>query len=198
MDVCRGRIVECSAKRLAAMYLRVVHYPQVMDAFWGNLIVTVIGTFLGAGGAVMAAFLLRIGESRRNEIAALAGLIAELNLRRALAPNSGIMDSAHNPRASTTVDMERASHSVIDIRTRISVVRGSLRTKSLAFSPLNDMTRSCNLYLELSSAAPARYASALEALRDSLDNHVGTIAQAFRIDASELRPGLGAFPTRGD
>jgi hypothetical protein len=162
-------------------------YPFLEEVF-----VAVIGSALGAGGAIFAAILLRRREAKRNEGAALLGLIAELHLRRALATN--LERDLTDGDALGSADFARVGQSVIDIRAQIRDVRRLLRPNSQAFEPLNNMSRACNFYLERSAARPGSYMSQLNDLRDSLESRVDEIAAKFKFKVDGLKPGMGAFP----
>jgi hypothetical protein len=134
---------------------------------------------------------LRRREAKRNEGAALLGLIAELHLRRAIAINVGEYRQAD---VRESADFQRVSRSVIDIRAQIRDVRRLLRPNSPAFAPLNNMSRACNLYLEDSEAMPGGCMLQLNVLRDSLESRVDEIAAKFKFKVDGLKPGMGAFP----
>jgi hypothetical protein len=149
----------------------------------------VIGSFLGAGGAIVSALAIRRVEARRAETAALKALLVDLHFRRALAPNTG-----HILRDDQVgADFEHANRSVLAIREQIHAVRLALRPKSPVFDHLSDMTRACNSYLELSAARPGHYIVELATLQASLASSAKSIASLEALRIREWEPGTGAF-----
>jgi hypothetical protein len=144
--------------------------------YWQQLSLEIIGPLIGTfAGALMAFSSER--RSRRSEVqsreqAALSGLVADLNQKRALRP--GELQSV-DPAAGGH-DIERCAQSVLHTRELIRDARINLRPGSEAFEYLISMTASCNTYLREARMDPALYQYALARLHASLDSCVRALS----------------------
>jgi hypothetical protein len=158
------------------------------ETFWPDVIVAVIGSVVGAILTIGIAYATFLFQQHRSEIQHFRGLIRDISTRRALTVRSPKrIDNAVNE------DSYRwANASVVEIREHIKRVRDHIAPDSGVHGILADMLRSCNRYLETSSADPDSYPFHLKALRDELTPAIQQIALTTkRVDA--LEPGSAAY-----
>lgn len=161
-----------------------------MNAFWESVASNVIGTFVGAGLALLTSFfIVRHGETR-NDLRLLQGLIDRLYRSRALRPNQvavpfDTMEVRENER--------RCAKSVLATRDRIAFTSDELSGHSDAFDELDRMHVACLRYLNDVEDDPSRYISSLMTLRSELEPEVGALCARYgalkfrRIGAADLR-----------
>lgn len=167
-----------------------------MDAFWESVASNVIGTFVGAGLALLTSFfVVRYGETR-NDLRLLQALIDRLYRSRALRPNQVATafdtDARENERRSTK--------SVLATRDRIAFTSDELSGHSDAFDELDRMLVACLRYLNDVQDDPSRYISSLMTLRGELEPEVERLCDRYRalqprpIGAADLRNRVAAVP----
>jgi hypothetical protein len=161
-----------------------------MTAFWESVASNIIGTFVGAGLALLTSFfIVRHGETR-NDLRLLQGLIDRLYRSRALRPNQVTL-----PFDSPEVreNERRCAKSVLATRDRIAFTSDELSGHSDAFDELDRMHVACLRYLNDVEDDPSRYIGSLMTLRDELEPEVAALcarygALRFReIGAADLR-----------
>ena len=138
--------------------------------FWLQVISTLIGTLAGALSALGTGYLVRRRESREKEVAALNGLLLDLQFKRALTlvePQAAEMQS---------LDAKRCTESVLHSRQLIREARLQLRPNSRAFGNLARMFAACNTYLQATRANPENYQYELMKLRGVLDDEAKDLA----------------------
>jgi type II secretory pathway component PulJ len=157
--------------------------------FFPDVIVAVVGAVIGSILTVLIAYFTFVVSRVHRETQALNSLIAEIHQRRALAyiDNPRVV-----PRAEQNVDYLHANASILGIKDEVRRARDQLRPRFSLQSPLVEMTRSCNRYLELSASNPDRYWFHLMELRESLMAQIETLARTKR-SISVREPGGGAF-----
>lgn len=156
------------------------------STFWSDLVVTVIGTALGALLAGAVAFVTYVVNVRSKELHALNSLILELSHRRAFSGDAVPIADVDEG------DYSRCNASVLSVREELRHVRGQVREKPALQDPLARMTRACNVYLETAERDPGSYAIELVRLRDKLHEEIRELGRQ-RSDVSMLRPGERAF-----
>lgn len=159
------------------------------DSFWPQIWVELVGALLGAIATVAIAYVTYLLSRRHRETQALNALVGYLNHRRALVP---IEDLRSVPDAKESDDFARVSSSVSAVRDEVHRTRGQVRPVEGLQTPLADMIRACNRYLETTAIAPEEYWFHLMQLRSELIRHVGAIALAKR-NVRPLEPGGGAL-----
>ncbi len=147
-----------------------------MGAFWESVASNVIGTFVGAGLALLTSFfVVRHGETK-DDLRLLQGLIDRLYRSRALRPNQ--VAGPDSP-----VDQEnqrRSTKSILATRDRIAVTSDSLSGHSDAFDELDRMHIACLRYLNDVQDDPSRYISSLMTLRAQLEPEVARLCARYR------------------
>lgn len=170
-------------------------YPHRMEDPNLYLWSTAFSSFFGAVGGALVALFIGVAtswrESVRRERAAVEGLLADLHMRRSLAPNHG--RTVRHRTARRLLDYTRANSSVLEIRTNISSVRRTLRPKSKSFEHLNRMVRACNDYPETSFREPGLYSTQLNTLRCQLTDSMRELDRLNRLGVPDLTPGDGAL-----
>lgn len=144
--------------------------------YWQQLSLEIIGPLIGTFAGALIAFSSE-RRSRRNEMkskeqAALNGLVADLNQKRALVagqPQSVELGAAGH-------DIERCAQSVLHSRELIRDARINLRPGSEAFDYLVSMTAACNTYLKEARIEPNLYQHALARLHALLDSDVRALS----------------------
>lgn len=151
--------------------------------FWPDVLVALIGASL----TVAIAFGTYILNLRRNERRALIALVHELYRRRAFTGKAVAL-----PGARDTPDYMYCNASVLSMKDEIRHARDSVREIPELQRSLAEMTKSCNLYLEMAERDPDSYAIGLMRLRDDLRAKIKEIA-SHRPGVPELEPGGGAY-----
>lgn len=160
-----------------------------MNAFWESVASNVIGTFVGAGLALLTTFfVVRHGETK-NDLRLLQALIDRLYRSRALRPNQvpGPFD------AEARENERRSTKSVLATRDRIAVTSDDLSGHSDAFDELDRMHVACLRYLNEVQDDPSRYIQSLMTLRSELAPEVEQLCARYRtlqwreIGAADLR-----------
>ncbi len=161
-----------------------------MNAFWESVASNVIGTFVGAGLALLTSFfVVRYGETR-NDLRLLQGLIDRLYRSRALRPNQ-VEVQFDSPEARE--NQRRSTKSVLATRDRIAFTSDELSGHSDAFDELDRMLVACLRYLNDVQDDPSRYISSLMALRAELEPEVAGLCsrypalQSREIGAADVR-----------
>lgn len=148
-----------------------------MDGFWESVASNVIGTFVGAGLALLTSYLVvRRGESR-NDVRLIQGLVDRLYRSRALRPGRAPGDWAS---PATQEDQKRGTKSVLATRNRIASVSDDLSGHSQAFDELDAMHVACLRYLNAVEEDPSRYVEALMELRAELEPLVERLCTGVR------------------
>ena len=165
-------------------------YSQRMNAFWESVASNVIGTFVGAGLALLTSFfVVRHGETQ-NDLRLLQALIDRLYRSRALRPNQvpGRFDTAE-----ARENERRSTKSVLATRDRIAVTSDGLSGHSDAFDELDRMHVACLRYLNEVQDDPSQYIQNLMTLRNELEPEVERLCSRYgslrarEIGAADLR-----------
>jgi hypothetical protein len=137
-----------------------------MGTFWESVASSLIGTFIGAGLALLTSFLVvRHGENR-NDARLIQSLVDRLYRTRALRPDRPPADY-NLPEIQE--DQKRCTKSVLTTRNRIAFVSDELSTHSQAFDDLDAMHLACLRYLNSIDEDPSRYVQLLLELRAELE-----------------------------
>lgn len=174
-----------------------------MNAFWESVLANVIGTFVGAGLALLTSYLVVRHEETRNDLRLLQALIDRLYRSRALRAGQVSVpfdspDAQENERRSTK--------SVLMTRDRIAVTSDDLSRHSDAFDELDRMHLACLRYLNDVQDDRSTYIDALMRLRAELEPEVTALCARYPslqwrdLGAADLRyrtPSAGASPRPG-
>ena len=161
-----------------------------MNAFWESVAANVVGTFVGAGLALLTSFLVvRHGETK-DDLRLLQALIDRLYRSRALRANQ---TPAPFDTPEARENERRSTKSVLATRDRIAVTSDGLSGHSDAFDELDRMHVACLRYLNDVQDEPSRYIQSLEILRSELAPEVERLCSRYRalhareIGAADLR-----------
>ncbi len=134
--------------------------------FWLGLVSNIIGTFVGAGLALLTTFwVVRSGE-KKNDVRLIQAVVDRLYRSRALRPGRVPGDYSLE---SVREDQRRGTKSVLATRDRIALTSDELSTHSNAFDELDAMHLACLRYLNAVEDDPSRYVEALMELRAELE-----------------------------
>lgn len=168
-----------------------------MNAFWESVASNVIGTFVGAGLALLTSFfVVRHGETK-NDLRLLQALIDRLYRSRALRP-SQVPGPFDTPEARE--NERRCAKSVLATRDRIAFTSDELSGHSDAFDELDRMHVACLRYLNDVQDDPSRYIESLMTLRSDLTPEVERLCSRYRalqwreIGAADLRNRVVELP----
>lgn len=159
------------------------------DSFWPQILVEFVGALFGAIATVAIAYGTYLLSRMHRETQALNALISYLNHRRSLAPLQNLRSV---PMAEESDDYAQVSSSVLAVRDEVHRTRAEVRPVERLQTPLADMIRACNRYLETSALTPDEYWFHLMELRSVLVRNVGVICSAKR-NVRALEPGGGAL-----
>lgn len=137
-----------------------------MNAFWSSALANLLGTFVGAGLALLSAWWLARRTTRAREHQRLQGLLNHLSRMRALAPSHRRRGEPLSPGWER--DKERCGQSVLAARDRVGRVRDDLSIYRKVFPVLDDMYEHCLQYLSAEVHQPEEYQSALMNLRQKI------------------------------
>lgn len=157
------------------------------DTFWSDTLVAVIGAVLAAGLTVGIAYRTFQLQQRYTEKQILTNLIHDLHHRRTLRA----VYPKLVPDATRSVDFERTSESVLEVREWIRSARNSLPPRSVSSPTLSKMVVACNRHLSHSHRNPDGYQTELMKLRVSLLSGVEEICSQIP-DLELLAPGADA------
>ena len=148
-----------------------------MNAFWESVASNIIGTFVGAGLALLTSFLVvRHGETRQ-DLRLLQGLIDRLYRSRALRSHQ-VELPLDSPAARE--NERRSTKSVLATRDRIAFTSDELSGHSDAFDELDRMHVACLKYLNDVQEDPSRYIASLMTLRAELEPEVERLCARYR------------------
>jgi len=136
-----------------------------MGPFWESVAASVIGTFIGAGLALLTSFLVMRRQDTRNDLRLIQSLVDRLYRMRALRPDRPAVDYG---LPEVQEDQKRCTKSVLTTRNRIAFVSDELSTHSQAFDELDAMHLACLRYLNSIDEDPSRYVQLLNELRAEL------------------------------
>jgi hypothetical protein len=161
-----------------------------MNAFWESVASNVIGTFVGAGLALLTTFLVvRYGETK-NDLRLLQALIDRLYRSRALRANQ-VPVPFDTPEVRE--NQRRCTKSVLATRDRIAFTSDELSGHSDAFDELDRMHVACLRYLNDVEDDPSRYITSLMVLRAELEPEVDRLCSRY---PSLRRRDIGAADVR--
>lgn len=159
------------------------------NSFASDLVVTLIGAFVGSALTVVIAGVTFLLGRRFRETQALNLLIDELHRRRALtaidSPVS-ISDAEHSD------DYVRVNASILTVKDLIRETRALTRPIRTVRHPLSQMTSACNRYLERAERDPDRYWFFLVQLREEIGAEIASLARKRR-SVVFLEPGAGSL-----
>lgn len=162
-----------------------------MSDFWANLSANLIGTFTGAGLALLSSWWLGRRATRRREVRSVQGAIDRLARSRAFTHS--LIEQKKRLSPDELEDMKRSTASVLATRERLTRVIENLLIDNEAIPFLEEMHGACAVYLRTVETEPSDYVRALVDLRSILTLLVQRLCQVDR----RLRfagPGELAFP----
>ncbi|HOC13986.1 MAG TPA: hypothetical protein PLL50_10430 [Propionicimonas sp.] len=161
-----------------------------MSAFWEGVASNVVGTFVGAGLALLTSFFVIRHSETRNDLRLLQALIDRLYRSRAL--RAGQLATAFDT-PDARENERRSTKSVLATRDRIAFTSDSLSGHSDAFDELDRMHVACLRYLNDVQDDPSGYIAGLMMLRSQLEPEVTALCERYRtlhpreIGAADLR-----------
>lgn len=144
-----------------------------MGDFASNLVANLVGTFVGAGLAILSAWWLERRRTASRERRKLQALIDHLYGIRAIAPNRSRADGPL--RDAEREDKERCARSILATRDRIAAVRDDITVHTKAIPILDTMFSRCLTYLNAADDPPEGYVEELMGLRASLVGDLGQL-----------------------
>jgi hypothetical protein len=148
-----------------------------MVAFWESVASNVIGTFIGAGLALLTSFLVVRRGEEKNDARLIQSLVDRLYRMRALRPDRPAVDYS---LPEIQEDQRRCTKSVLTTRNRIAYVSDELSTHSQAFDELDAMHVACLRYLNAIDDDPSRYVELLRDLRAELKPQLEQLCSGIR------------------
>ncbi len=137
-----------------------------MNEFWLGVGSNIIGTFVGAGLALLTSFLVVRRGERKNDVRLIQAVVDRLYRSRALRPGRVPGDYS---LAAVQEDQKRGTKSVLATRNRIALTSDELSTHSHAFDELDAMHLACLRYLNAIEEDPSHYVESLMELRSELE-----------------------------
>lgn len=162
-----------------------------MSDFWSNLAANLVGTFVGAGLALISSHIATRNAARRAEAKRAQGIVDHISRARTFArtdyERSGPLSQAELD------DLNRSTASILTIREHISRTLVEMRPVNPMIPILEDMFGACSLYLRSIEDDPSCYVRAIIDLRDALWQLETQIPQVNK-SIVLWRPGQRAFP----
>lgn len=152
-----------------------------------------VGTFAGAGLALLSSWGLTRASTRRTEHRLVQSVIDRLARSRALTHQP--VDQRGPLNTAQQEDLRRSTESILATRQYIERVLADLAVGSHATPFLEDVYGACAIYLRRVETEPETYATALADLAARL---AGSVRDLCRTDRRlvDRRPGETAFLTR--
>ena len=172
-----------------------------MSAFWEGVASNVIGTFVGAGLALLTSFFVIRHSETRNDLRLLQALIDRLYRSRAL--RSGQLATPFDT-PETRENERRSTKSVLATRDRIAFTSDGPSGHSDAFDELDRMHLACLRYLNDVQDDPSRYIAGLMTLRSELEPEIAALCMRYptlhlrEIGAADLRGRSAGQPEASD
>lgn len=132
-----------------------------MDGFWSNALANLIGTFVGAGLALLTAFYSSLRDKKERDRRLIQSVIDRLYRSRALRPDQAGDDGDSEDRKFCT-------DSILATRDRIATVSDDLSVRAMGFRALEAMYVACLRYLSRVRRNPNNYVDELMSLREAL------------------------------
>ena len=163
-----------------------------MEALVAQILVTAFSVTAGALLALAIERGTRSRTERSAEINALRLLCIEIASRRALAPEQ-LRGPITIDRADPDSDLNRVLRSIVLLRKEIRAARRALRPRSRAWSSLNGLVASCNVFIESVEEHPAGIADELAALRIEIDRQLVELCAVHPRDLVYRPAGSAAY-----
>lgn len=151
-----------------------------MTGWAPDLLVNLVGTFIGALAALASGWWFRRRQQRRDETRLLQDLINVLHWKRAFSPANAAGDRTTSGWDED--DRTRCVSSVLDVRERIAEVANRMSVSRQVQPLLDDMQTRCIAWLSFVEQRPGDYVTGLVELRTRLL----TLERAI----TDLQPGL--------
>ena len=159
-------------------------------SFWSDVVANLIGTFAGAGLALLSSWGLSRGARRRTEQRLVQSVVDRLARSRALTHQATDRTGELSPAERD--DLRRSTDSILATREYVARVLADLGPRSRAAPLLEEVHGACAGYLRSVETVPEGYATALADLAGHLARTVGELSRADpRLTAR--RPGETAF-----
>jgi hypothetical protein len=161
-----------------------------VNPFWESVASNMIGTFVGAGLALVTSYLVVRHNETKSDLRLLQALIDRLYRSRALRAGQVAVpfDTAREEE-----NERRSTKSVLATRDRIAVTSDDLSGHSDAFDELDRMHLACLRYLNTVQENRTGYVDALLRLRSELEPEVLALCQRYprlqyrEVGAADLR-----------
>jgi len=138
------------------------------EDFWSNTVSNLIGTFVGAGLALLSAWGVAKRGRTHSEIAGLQQIIDRLGRSRAFVPDQGGVVRTAALNADEQAEFRRVMISVFILRDLIERVVNSLDPKRNSVKILNEMYIDILNYLNATEIDSCDYRNKLMQLRGEL------------------------------
>lgn len=148
--------------------------------FWPDLLIALIGTFVGAVLTVYIAYQTYRMEFHRREREAIRHMAVDLSTKRSLrhASPAARVDSR---RPDVEEDRQRCARSVLSSRDSIREAWRAARPGSDVQDDLEAMSRACNRYLEFSELDRDAYVDFLHKLHVELSASVNALQAKVKV-----------------
>jgi hypothetical protein len=153
--------------------LPVLHLGGCVNDFVSNAGANIVGTFIGAGLALVSSWWLQRRSAVRADRRHLQGLVDRLYRSRAIAPGRSRTEGPLSELEVT--DCERGTASIIATRDRTATVCDALTVLTGAIAPLERIYVHCLDYLDASTDDPSGYLEHLMELREKLQAEVDAL-----------------------
>lgn len=150
-----------------------------ISAFWSNVLANLIGTFVGAGLALLTNRMVMRNAARERELRLLQSIVDRLSRSRALTRPCDFPRRTSSLTDFEVVDRDRCTLSVLGSRDRVARVIDELSSDSQALGPLNEMHAAFLDYLNHVEQHPEDYERALGLLGQRLSQEEQALARVY-------------------
>jgi hypothetical protein len=163
-----------------------------LSGFWADVVANLIGTFAGAGLALLSSWVLSMRVARRRETRLLQSIIDRLARSRVFT-HTDVGDHVGALSAGQVEDSRRSTESILASREHIGLAMSEFGADSDVRQALEDMYGACALYLHSVENDPNGYVRAICDLREVLGGMERELHQ-LRPRLRLKMPGESAFP----
>ena len=163
-----------------------------MSGFWSNVWANLIGTFAGAGLALLSSWLLQRSAERRGQRKLVQAVVDRIGRSRVFARNE--REHAGPLSQDERSDLSRSIASILTTRELMSRVLAELGASHRLAPVLEQMTAACALYLRSTEEDADAYIEATLQLREVLTSLVYELVE---LDSKLTRRGPGEMAFTG-
>lgn len=139
-----------------------------MSGFWSNTISNLVGTFVGAGLALLSAWIIAKRNQARSEVQSLQRLVDRIYRSRAYWPIPIGPERTNPLNVDEQADFERVTASMLITRELIEKAANSLDPKRKSIAILDDMYVAILKYLNATEVNACDYVNESMRLREEL------------------------------